>query len=134
MQTTWPTIGNPSFAWLARHDLDELSDDFAEDCVRAGLSDAAFRTDVEALTWTMRRETDGYLDKIDIRKAIETVNVAAAIAERLAVGFWQQTEHGYIVKHHMEDQPEPEIIAKRRDLAAERARKSRRKKAGLVDD
>jgi hypothetical protein len=112
----------------------KLSDDFADDCARAGLSDAAFRTHVEGLTWSMRRETGGYLDRVDVRKALETKNVAAAIAELLAVGFWQQTEHGYVVRHHMEHQPEPEIIAKRRELAAERNRKLRRKKAGLDDE
>jgi hypothetical protein len=111
----------------------KLGDDFADDCARVGLSDAAFRCHVEGLIWTMRRETAGYLDKIDLRKAIETPKAAAAIAELLAVGFWEQTESGYIVLHHMEHQPEPDYLAKRRANTAERVRKSRRKKAGLDD-
>jgi len=109
----------------------KLSDDFADQCARAGLSDAAFRTHVEGLTWAMRRETGGYLDHLDIRKAIETPNAAAAIAELLAVGYWQHSGTGYLVRHHMEHQPEPDVIAKRRELTAERARRLRRKKAGM---
>jgi len=112
----------------------KLGDEFADECARAGLSDAAFRTHVEGLSWTMRRETGGFLDKIDVRKAIETPNAAAAIAELLAVGFWQQTEHGYEVRHHMEHQPEPDLLARRREMTAERVRKHRRKKAGLDDE
>jgi hypothetical protein len=111
----------------------KLGDEFADECARVGLSDAAFRTHVEGLSWTMRRETAGYLDKIDMRKAIETTNAASAVAELLAVGFWEQTEHGYLVHHHMEHQPEPDLLAKRRELTAERNRKYRRKKAGLTD-
>jgi hypothetical protein len=34
----------------------------------------------------------------------------------------------------MEHQPEPDLIAKRRELTAERARRHRRKKAGLDDE
>jgi len=109
----------------------KLGDEFPDECARAGLSDAAFRTHVEGLSWTMRRETGGYLSKVDIRKAIETPNAAAAIAELLAVGFWQQTEHGFLVVHHMAYQPEPDLIAKRRQLTADRVRKHRRHKAGL---
>jgi hypothetical protein len=36
--------------------------------------------------------------------------------------------------HHMQHQPEPEVIAKRRELTAERNRRLRRKKAGLIDE
>jgi hypothetical protein len=109
----------------------KLSDDFTDDCARAGLSDSAVRTHVEGLVWTMRRESAGFLDHRDIRKAIETNNSAAAIAELIAVGFWQRLEHGWQIVHHMEHQPEPDLIARRRLLAAERVRKHRRRKAGL---
>ena len=112
----------------------KLGDEFADECARAGLSDAAFRTHVEGLSWAMRRETGGNLDKIDVRKAIETPHAAAAIAELLAVGFWEQTEHGYIVRHHMEHQPEPDLLAKRREMTADRVRRHRRRKAGLEDE
>jgi hypothetical protein len=44
-------------------------------------------------------------------------DVASAIAELLAVGFWRPTEHGNGALHHMEHQPDPEVIAKRRYLS-----------------
>jgi hypothetical protein len=111
----------------------KLSDDFADDCARAGLSDAAFRTHIEGLVWAMRRETGGYLDDLDIRRAIETENAAAAIAELLAVGFWVRELHGYRIVHAMDQQVEPEVIAHRRKLAADRKRRQRRRMAGLDD-
>lgn len=104
----------------------KLGDEFADECARAGLSDAAFRTHVEALVWTMRRETGGFLDHRDIRKAIETTNAASAIAELLAVNFWEKVDYGYQVHHHMWCQVEPEVIGKRRD--AERLRQQRKRK------
>ena len=111
----------------------KLSDDFGDDCVRAGLSDAAFRTHVEGLIWAMRRETGGFLDDLDIRRAIETENPAAAIAELLAVGFWERDRRGYRIGHHIDHQVEPDVIAHRRKLATERKRRQRRKQAGLDD-
>jgi hypothetical protein len=113
----------------------KLSDDFADQCAGAGLSDAAFRTHVEGLSWAMRRETGGHLSSIDLRRAVETPNAAAAVAELLAVGFWEHAgTTGYRVVHHMAYQPEVDVIAKRRADSAERQRKLRRRKAGLPDE
>ncbi len=57
----------------------KLSDSFGDEV--AGLSDAAFRTHVEALLWTMRRETDGHLAERDVRRFAETADPAAAVQE-----------------------------------------------------
>jgi hypothetical protein len=111
----------------------KLSDDFGDDCARVGLSDAAFRTHIEGLVWAMRRETGGYLDDLDIRRAIETENAAAAIPELLAVGFWVRERRGYRIVHAMDHQVEPEVIAHRRKLATDRKRWQRRRQAGLDD-
>jgi hypothetical protein len=109
----------------------KLSDDFADDCARAGLSDAAFRTHVEGLLWCMRRETGGLLDSVAIRRAVETHAVDAAVAELVGAGFWSVWGDGWIVRHGMGDQPEPDLIARRRELTAERVRSHRRKRAGM---
>jgi hypothetical protein len=109
----------------------KLSDDFADDCARHGLSDAAVRTHMEGLLWTMRRETGGDVLAREVRRFAETPNPAAAIAELVTVGFWEKTEGGYLIVHHMEHQPEPDVIAQRRANAAERQRRWRRKLAGL---
>lgn len=112
----------------------KLSDDFADDAARVGLSDAAFRTHVEGLLWTMRRETDGWLDDVDVRKAIETPNAPAAITQLVDVGYWRREGHGYRIVHHMEHQPESDVLAARRKNTAERVNRHRRKRAGLEPD
>lgn len=107
----------------------KLSDDFVDSC--AGLSDAAFRTHVEALVWTMRRETAGYLSARDLKRLAESPHAEMAVAELVACGWWSIEGQGYRINHHMEHQPEPDLIAKRRELTNERVKKHRRKKAGL---
>jgi hypothetical protein len=107
----------------------KLSDDFAEEC--ADLSDAAFRTHVEGLLWTMRRETDGTLRPRDVPRLAESPDWQAGVEELVRVGFWEQCDNGYLIVHHMEHQPEAEVIEARRRNDAERQRRKRRKAAGL---
>lgn len=109
----------------------KLSDDFAEDCARVELSDAAFRTHVEVLLWCMRRENGGCISVRDLIRSAESQDVEAAVEELIAYGFWEANENGWRVLHHMEHQPEPDLIAKRRASTAERVRKHRRKQAGV---
>lgn len=109
----------------------KLSDDYSDDCARVELSDAAYRTHTEALNWVMRRETGGRLTHRDVRRFAESENAETAIKELLDAGFWEVTAYGYRVVHHMEHQPEPDLIERRRELTAERVRRHRRKKAGL---
>jgi hypothetical protein len=109
----------------------KLSDDFSEDCVRAGLSDSAYRTHVDGLIWTMRRGTDGTLDQIDIRKGLDSERVPESIEELCAVGFWRKEGSGYRIVHHMEHQPEAAVVEARKAATAERVRKHRMKKAGV---
>jgi hypothetical protein len=112
----------------------KLSDDFFDDCARAALSDAAVRTHLEGLAWVMRRETGGHLDRLDLRRLAETADPDAAVRELLAAGFWRpNTDRSWTVVHGMEHQPEPDLIAKRREKAADRMRRVRRRQAGLDD-
>lgn len=111
----------------------KLSDDFPDALARVGLSDAAFRTHVEALCWVMRRETGGRLSERDVRRACESTEVAHAVDELVDAGFWDRTPDGYVVAHHMEHQIEPEVLLHRRAQNAARQRRHRRKKAGLAD-
>lgn len=112
----------------------KTSDDFPDDCARVGLSDAAYRTHHEGLSWVMRRETGGIVDERDIRRFAETTQPAAAVAELLAVGFWRKTVTGWLIVHGMADQPDPDVLQKRRDKAAQRQQRFRRKAAGLDED
>lgn len=110
----------------------KLSDDFSDDC--RALSDAAFRTHTEALIWSMRRETGGYLEAREVRRFAESPHADAAVDELIACGWWSIERQGYRINHHMEHQPEPDLIATRRALTADRVKRHRRKKAGLAED
>jgi len=107
----------------------KISDDFAEQC--ADLSDAAFRTHVEGLIWAMKRESGGMMTKRDVERLAESEHAHEAVAELVERRFWTQLDNGYRIEHHMEHQPEPDVIAARRTIDAERQRRARRKKAGL---
>lgn len=113
----------------------KLSDDFADDAARAGLSDASFRTHIEALLWIMRREGEPVLDRRDLLRALESPQVDEAVPELLATGWWQRQDDGRVrVLHGMDHQPEPEVIARRREAATERQRRKRLKAVGIDPD
>jgi hypothetical protein len=130
----------------------KLSDDFGERAARSGLSDAAFRTHIEALLWTMRRETGGWIHDRDIRRFAETANPAEAVRQLVGLGWWHHPagdgrhpsgdpdrEPGadpslFRIIANMDDQPEPDVIEARRRKTAERVKRHRRKMAGLDPD
>lgn len=109
----------------------KLTDDFPDRAARAELSDAAFRTHVEALCWVMRRETGGALTARDLRRCAETTDPPAAAAELVAAGWWRPAAAGWLLVESMGDQPDPETIEARRRMASERQRRKRRKAAQL---
>ena len=108
----------------------KLSDDFDDDCARADLSDAAFRTHVQGLLYTMRRETDGWLDDRTVRRMPDTLDGPASVAELVDAGFWQRVDGGYRVVHQMEWQPTSNDLAARREADAARQARARTKRAG----
>lgn len=107
----------------------KISDDFSEQC--ASLSDHAFRTHVEGLIWSMKRESGGMITKRDVERLAESEHAHEAVAELVERRFWTQLDSAYRIEHHMEHQTEPEVIAARRVSNAERQRRARRKAAGL---
>ena len=110
----------------------KLSDDFADDCAAHSLTDAAVRTHLEGLLWCMRRGTGGELSDIHIRRCVETADPTTAIAELLAVGFWQRADGGYRILHGMDVQIEPDVLEQRRKNERERQRRKRREDARLA--
>ena len=106
----------------------KLSDDFADEC--GDLSDHAFRCHVEGLIWALRRETGGYLSDRDVRRCMESERAEDGVAELVARGMWAREGDGYRIGHHMEHEPEPEVLVKRRAATAERVRRHRLKAAG----
>jgi hypothetical protein len=112
----------------------KLSDDYADELARFGLSDAAFRTHTEALGWVMRRETGGQITDRDVSRFAESRDVSRAIPDLCDLGLWERTPGGYTVRHHMEHQPEPDVLAARRTATAKRVQRHRRKAAGLAPE
>jgi hypothetical protein len=108
-------------------------DEFAEECARARLSDAAYRTHSEGLIYVMKRELDGAaIDDIAIRYHLNSPDRESAIKELVAAGFWTDEGDGtYRVVHHVDVQEELEVIRARRVTSRERSRRYRRKAAGL---
>lgn len=111
-------------------------DEFAEECARARLSDAAYRTHSEGLIYVMKREIEGaVIDDVAIRYHLNSPDREKAICELVAVGFWIDEGDGtYRVTHHADVQEELEVIKARRAAGRERARRYRRKVAGLDID
>lgn len=108
----------------------KISDDFAEDC--SSLSDAAFRTHVEALGWVMRRERGARFPKRELRRFTETRGDGEAAARELVEkGYWAEQGEEWEVVHSYANQPEPEVIAARRAADAERQRRARLRAAGI---
>jgi hypothetical protein len=110
----------------------KLSDDFGDQC--AGLSDQAFRTHAEALLWTMRRETGGWVTPRDVQRFAESPGAADAVTELVSCGFWSMVDGGYRIEYGMADQVEVAVIEARRRADALRQQRKRRKAAGLEGD
>ena len=113
----------------------KLTDDFPVRAAEAGLSDAAVRSHIDALCSIMAREKGPVLTRRDLRRFLESDDADRAVAELLAVGWWVRQDDGTVrVVENMPDQPEPEVIAKRREATADRKRRERLRRAGLDID
>ena len=111
----------------------KLSDDYTDRT--EDLSDAAFRLHTEGLNLAMKREEGPFLPESKLQRwANVRSGIADAAVELVQRGFWERVEGGFVVREHMEHQPEPEVLAARRDNAAERQRRKRLKDAGLTDE
>ena len=119
----------------------KLSDDFALRLSRKRISDAAFRTHIEALSWTMSRESGGAIDAIDIRRFADSEQAQDAVRELLEKGIWceEKREEDGEERHYfrlvlgMEDQPTPAQITARRAGAAVRKREERERERKLTE-
>lgn len=95
------------------------------------LSDAAFRTHVEAVMWSNRRLLDLVIPRKDVKRFAETDSPDDAIAELVFTGWWQDVPDGwYIGCRFSEWQLESAVVEVRRDQAAQRQRRHRMHAAG----
>jgi hypothetical protein len=95
------------------------------------LSDAAFRTHVEALCWSNRRGLDLRIPKRDLKRFAETDNPDAAVKQLVTAGWWQDCGDTWFVGVQFADwQIESTVVAKRREASALTTRRSRLHHAG----
>jgi hypothetical protein len=106
----------------------KTSDDFPDDCYRDALSDAAYRTRHEGLSWSNRHLLDGWLPKRDLRRFAFTSDPQAAVAELVARGYWNDEGDAWRIVHHLEHQPSRDQVLRRRAVDAERQDRYRESK------
>jgi hypothetical protein len=104
---------------------DELPDEARE------LSDAAFRTHIEALCWSNRRLLDLAINKRDLKRFAETPHPERAAEELVDMGWWQDTGDAWWIGCRFADwQVDRVVIEHRRQLSATTTRRNRLHKAG----
>jgi hypothetical protein len=108
----------------------KLSDDFGPRMAAYQVSDAAFRTHVEALNWCMFRLNDGVIPVGELIRFLESPNWSAAVDELIDIGLWSMNEGNQTLSVHfgMEWQRTPEQVEKERAATAARVAKHRAKK------
>src|SRR4051812_8570293 len=80
----------------------------------------------------MQKQTSGEIKKDRVKRFAESPTFEADIEELVASGFWTDDGDHFTIRHHMEHQVEPEVLAKRRADTAKRQREFRLRKAGLA--
>lgn len=130
-----PTSGELSVAPPKLSQVLNLHEDFGEECIRAGLSDAAFRTHVEGLLWAMYRKSDGLINTNHLHRFTETSDPQQSVAELVERGFWcVASEDRLQIEHGMGHQLTAAAAEERRRKTAVRRRRYRLKASGLSPD
>lgn len=100
----------------------KLGDEFSDECANTGLSDAAYRTHVEAIAWLYRVERmDLHIPKHLLRRFVGSEDWESAVRTLLALDWWRDRGDYYQVVHH------EDVV--RQSIAAQQAKRTRDKKA-----
>ena len=91
----------------------------------AELSDAAWRTHVEALIWSRQRMLDGKIPKRDLPRFAYSTATGPAVAELVAHEWWQDCGDHWLLVFGFEWQSTKKQIEQRRE--ADRVRQARRR-------
>jgi hypothetical protein len=106
----------------------KLGEEFSDEA--RDLTDAEFRTHVEALGWSNRRGLDLRIPKREVRKFTESPDAAEAVDGLAAKGWWIDEGECWNIGAHFPDwQLERAVIEKRREATALRMRRMRLHKA-----
>jgi hypothetical protein len=91
------------------------------------LSDAAFRTHVEALCWSNRRLLDLVIPKRDVRRFAETADPESAVAELVVADWWADRGDCWYIGQRFPDwqRDRSQVMHRRRQLAAAQLRRRR---------
>lgn len=109
----------------------KTGEEFPLEC--AQLSDAAYRTHHEGLTYAMMKENDGKFHEREIKRFAESSEAASAVQELIDVGFWKRGDGGQVqILHHMDEQPSAAYIRDKRRNDAMRQRRHRELEALLA--
>lgn len=107
----------------------QFGDEFSD--AAADLTDAEFRTHVEALIWSSRRLLDLHIPKRHVRRFAESADAAAAVDGLVVKGWWEDRgDAWWIGVHFAEWQEERSDVERRREGAALRSRRWRKHRLG----
>lgn len=96
----------------------KLGAEFSDECAEANLSDAAFRTHVEAIQYLYGIESaDMRIQKHLMRRWAGSRDYLAGAAELAGIGWWSDAGDAYIVGHH--------AAVVRQSLAAQQTKRDR---------
>lgn len=107
----------------------KLGDEFGDEA--RDLTDAEYRTHVDALGWSNRRGLDLLIPKRDLRKFAESPDVETAVIGLVVKGWWaDRGDSWYAGLRFPEWQLERAVVNQRKEANALRVRRSRMHKAG----
>lgn len=90
------------------------------------LSDAAYRTHVDGLCWSNRRQLDLLIPKSELRRFAETDDPDTAVKELVHAGWWDDRGDGWYIGLHFPDwQLDAATVASRREKQRERVQRFR---------
>jgi hypothetical protein len=96
--------------------------EFPDDCANVGLSDAAYRTHHEAITWLYTVERmDMLIPKRLAGRVMFSSSAPAAVTELVAHGWWKDVGEAWELRHHAD------VV--RASIATQQNKRSRDKKA-----
>src|SRR4051812_17547972 len=94
----------------------KLGDEFPDEA--RDLSDAAFRTHVEALCWSNRRGLDLNIPKRDLKRFAETNQPERAVEDLLRAGWWEDSGEDWSIGSQFPDwQLDAAVVAQRREAS-----------------
>jgi hypothetical protein len=107
----------------------KLGEEFSD--AARDLSDAAFRTHVDALCWSNRRQLDLLIPKRDLRRFGETRDPDMAVKELVHAEWWEDRGDTWYIGLRFADWQEPSIVVTtRRERSALTTHRSRLHQVG----